>query len=166
MKILMGLSLLALSGCAASPDYNTYVRAQSDANAAHVQKPLLVLEAHDGQPITGLARVEVNMPTQAPVIQQARPNEWAAVVSQGLGILGAVGGVVATGKAMEGVANAVIGGQAPMTPNITTTNTTNTTTTTTSTDSSINGSYNPSTPTTITNSYNPNNAVTTYPVAP
>lgn len=153
-----------LGGCAASPDYTNYLTAQTNANMNHVQKPLLVLEGHNGQPITGLARVEVNMPTQAPVIQQARPNEWAGVASQALGVVGVIGGVMATGKAMSGVAEAVgqsstVGYQYVQTPQANVT----TTTTTTTTDNSISGSYNPSTVT--DNHSNQNNPVTTtYPM--
>lgn len=166
MKILMGLVLTGLTGCAATPDYNTYVRAQADANASHIQRPLLILEAHDGQQITGLARVEVNMPTQAPTIQQARENEWARVVGQAIGVVGVVGGVMATGKAMSGVAEAVgqstaTGYQYIQTPQA---NVTTTTTTTTSTDShAVTGSYNPST---VTDNHSNQNNPITYPVMP
>ncbi len=154
-----------IGGCAASPDYNTYVAAQARANADHIQKPLLILEGHNGQPITGLARVEVNMPTQAPVIQQARENEWARVVGQAIGVVGVVGGVMATGKAMSGVAEAVgqsssVGYQYIQTPqaNVTTTNTT-----TSADNHAVTNSYNPST---VTDNHSNQNNPITYPVAP
>lgn len=98
--------MLVLGGCATSPEYSDYLKAQTQANTSYVQKPLLVLEGYDGQPITGLKRVEVNVPGQAPVIQQAAPNAWIPVLSQGLSVFGAVGGIMAGGKAAVGLVNA------------------------------------------------------------
>lgn len=46
-------------------------------------------------------------PSAAPVIQQAKPNEWTAVASQALSVVGTVGGIVATGKAAVGIAREV-----------------------------------------------------------
>lgn len=61
----------------------------------------------EGQQITGLKSVRVYAPSAAPVIQQAKPNEWAAVASQALSVVGTVGGIVATGKAAVGIAREV-----------------------------------------------------------
>ena len=104
--ILIALIILALSGCA-SQDYAQYVAAQSEANRIHVdtQKPLVRITAQPGMAITGLAGLEVYMPGAAPVIQQSRPSEWAGVVGQALGVVGAVGGIYAGGKAAEGLLN-------------------------------------------------------------
>ena len=165
MKRLMLLPLVLLAGCA-SGDYERYVSAQSEANrqAMEGQRPLLRLTAQPGQPITGLASVEVYAPTQAPVIQQSRPNEWAAVVGQGIGVIGTVAGIKAAGDAAIGLADSV--GKSSMagypyiqTPqaNVTTT-TTNTSTATTSTSSTATDSGNTQT---TTGSYNPATSTTT-----
>lgn len=105
-SILLG-SIMLLSACATTGDYQAYINAQATAIAQHQPKPLLVLEAHDGQAITGLKRVEVNMPGSAPVIQQARENEWARVLDRALGVVGTIGGVYVGGKAAVGLAKAV-----------------------------------------------------------
>lgn len=130
---------IALAGCA-SNDYAQYLTAQSEANRSSqdLQKPLVRLTAHPGMSITGLASLEVFAPQQLPVIQQARANEWAGVLGQGLSILGTVGSLYVGGKATLGVANAVAGAgtagyryiQAPA-ANVTTTTTAPVTTTTT-----------------------------------
>jgi len=101
---------IALAGCA-SNDYAQYLTAQSEANRASqdLQKPIVRLTAHPGMPITGLASLEVFAPQQLPVIQQARANEWAGVLGQGLSILGTVGSLYVGGKATLGVANAMAG---------------------------------------------------------
>jgi len=131
---------VALAGCASSNEYAQYLAAQSDANryAHDLQKPLVRLTAHPGMSITGLASLEVFAPQQAPVIQQARPNEWAGVLGQGLSILGTVGSLYVGGRATLGVAKAVAGAgtvgyqyiQAPA-ANVNTTTAPITTTTTT-----------------------------------
>ncbi len=105
--IISILSLVALAGCASSGDYQSYLASQHQENAAYKQKPILLLEGYDGKPITGLKRLEVNLPGQAPVIQQAKDNEWARVVSQGLGVFGKIGGIWAGGEAAKGLAGAV-----------------------------------------------------------
>ena len=110
MKALISCLVLLTTGCASSGvEYAAYLKAQSDANAMHVQsqKPLVEIEAIEGQQITGLKSVRVYAPSSAPVIQQARPNEWAAVASQALGVVGTVGGIIATGKAAIGIAKEV-----------------------------------------------------------
>jgi hypothetical protein len=108
MKPIIAIPILvALAGCASSGDYQSYLAAQQQANAAYTQKPILLMEGYDGQPITGLKRIEVNLPGQAPVIQQAKDNEWARVVSQGLGVFGTIGGIWAGGEAAKGLAGAV-----------------------------------------------------------
>lgn len=110
MKITLAIAAaVLLSACASGGDYKAYLAAHSEAQrlTAETQKPLVELTAHTGQPITGLAGLRVYMPTQAPVVQQARPNEWAAVVGQGLSIVGTVGGIVAAGRAASSLADSV-----------------------------------------------------------
>lgn len=101
------ISIAALAGCASTGDYQAYLAAQQAANETQQPRPILLLEGYENQPITGLKRVEVNLPGHAPVIQQARPNEWAAVVGQGLGVIGTIGGIWAGGEAAKGLAGAV-----------------------------------------------------------
>lgn len=140
MKTLIALFVaVSLVGCAGS-DYGQYVKAQSEANrlAVETQKPLVRLTAQPGQAITGLAGLEVYMPTSAPVIQQARPNEWVGLLGQGLGIAGTVIGIREAGKAAVGLADSVgragtTGYQYIQTPQA---NVSTVTTTTTTTDSS------------------------------
>ncbi len=139
MKYLLFLPI-SLVGCA-STDYNAYLAAQSEANrqALEAQKPLIRITAQPGQQITGLASVEVYAPQQAPVIQQAKPNEWASVVGQALGVFGTVGGIVAAGNAAVNLSKSVgnaasVGYQHIQTPQANVT---------TSTNSSVNSSYNP-----------------------
>lgn len=102
------LPLLLLAGCA-SPDYAKYVEAQQEYLRANPSKPLLVIEAHDGQAITGLKRLEINAPSQQGAAQIAtpQPNPALQIVGQALGIIGTVGGVIAGGKAAQGLARAV-----------------------------------------------------------
>lgn len=109
MKYLYLLPCLALIGCATSEDYNAYLRSQHELNVAHVanQKPLVEIEAMEGQQITGLKGIRIYTPTQAPVVQQKAPNEWVGVVSQGLGILGTVAGIAVSNRGMVDLANAV-----------------------------------------------------------
>lgn len=163
--ILMVIAVLA-SGCASTSDYSQYVTAQQDANrqALEGQKPLVRLTAQPGQAITGLASLEVYAPIQAPVIQQSRPNEWAAVVSQGLGVLGTVGGIVAAGNAASDLATSVgmastAGYPYIQTPqaNVTTSNvkTTSVTDSGNTATQSTTGSYNPVNTTTSTTTLPP-----------
>ena len=109
MNIRILLLLPFLTACATSAEYDSYLKAQAEANkqAAEHQKPLVRLVAQPGQQITGLQSLEVYTPTSAPVVQQARPSEWAAVVSQGLGVVGSVGGLAVGGKAAIGLASQV-----------------------------------------------------------
>jgi hypothetical protein len=106
-RILIILPFLA--ACATSSEYTAYLQAQQEANrqAAETQKPLVRLTAQPGQQITGLQSLEVYTPTAAPVIQQQRPNEWAAVVQSGLGVVGTLGGVALGGKAAIGMAREI-----------------------------------------------------------
>ena len=99
---------VALTGCA-SGNYGEYVKAQSDANrlAVESQKPMVRITAQPGQPITGLASLEVYAPTSAPVIQQSRPNEWAGVLGQGIGVAGSVLGIKFAGEAATSLADSV-----------------------------------------------------------
>lgn len=107
MKKIM-LLLPFLAACA-TPGYDQYLKAQADANrlAAETQKPLFRMTAQPGQPITGLATLEVYTPQAAPVIQQARPNEWAAVLGQGFGVLGTLGSIKLGGDAAIGMASQI-----------------------------------------------------------
>lgn len=110
MKRMLAIAAAVLmSACASGGDYKAYLAAHAEAQrlTADTQKPLVELTAHPGQPITGLAGLRVYMPTQAPVVQQARPNEWAAVVGQGLSIVGTVGSIVAAGRAASNLADSV-----------------------------------------------------------
>jgi hypothetical protein len=135
MKTIAAILAITLTGCSTTGDYSTYVAAQAEANrqAFAEQKPLVRLTAQPGQAITGLAGLEVYMPGTAPTIQQARPNEWAGVVGQGLSVVGAVLGIKYAGEAAIGLANSVGNAgtagyahvQAPA-ANVTTTTTTNT----------------------------------------
>ena len=114
-----------LGGCASGGDYKQYVDAQMEAIRQHQAqaRPLVSIKAAPGQQITGLESIEINVPGQAPTIQQARGNEWAPVVGQAIGTIGIVGGIVAGGRAAIGIANAV--GNAAKTPqaNVSTVNT-------------------------------------------
>lgn len=107
--ILMVMLAVALVGCATDKEYPDYLAAQSAANdkAAADQKPLVRLTAQPGQNITGLASLEVYTPSAAPVIQQARPSEWAGVVQTALGVTGTVLGIRAAGQAAAGLADSV-----------------------------------------------------------
>lgn len=103
-------ALLVLAGCASEGSYQTYVKAQQQANddTRAAQKPLLKIQAIDGQAITGLASIEVNMPTgPAPVIQQEQ--QWAGwnTLNGAIGVAGSVGGIVAGGRAAANLATAV-----------------------------------------------------------
>lgn len=145
-RALSIVALSALTGCASSSDYKQYLVAQSQAHRMSIetQKPLVRLTAHAGQQITGLASLEVYMPASAPVVQQARPNEWAAVIGQGLSIAGTVGGLYLGGRASADLARAVgssstVGYQFVQAAAATVTNTTNTTTTTATTTTSTVG---------------------------
>jgi hypothetical protein len=102
--------------------------AQQEANRLHVdtQKPLVRITAQPGMSVTGLAGLEVWMPGTAPIIQQQRPNEWVGVVSQTIGVIGAVGGIYAGGKAAEGLLNSAAKFVQPSS-NISTVTTTNST---------------------------------------
>lgn len=97
--VLFSFALL-IQGCA-STDYDNYIKAQTTANEMQLkaQKPLVEIEAVEGQQITGLKALRVYAPQQQAVIQQSRPNEWAGVVTQAIGVVGTVGGIVAAGNA-------------------------------------------------------------------
>jgi hypothetical protein len=108
-KILIVLAL-TLAGCA-STDYKTYVDAQQATNRAAqaAQKPLVRIVAQPGEAITGLYSIEVHMPAQAPVIQQARPSEWAGVLGNAVNVLGVVAGIKYSGEAASNLAREVGG---------------------------------------------------------
>lgn len=125
---------IILAGCASDKEYQTYIAAQTEANrqAAADQKPLIRIEAQEGQTITGLKSVEVYTPTAAPVIQQARPSEWVGVMQTGIGVAGTVLGIRAAGHAAVGLADSVgragtTGYQYIQAPGATTTTTTTST---------------------------------------
>ena len=128
MRLLLICAAL-MTGCATTTD-PAFLQAQLDAQKLAVaeQKPLVRFTAQPGQAITGLASFEVYMPTQATQIQQSRPNEWAGVVSQSIGVLGTLGGIYYAGKAAVGLAstvgssNAAIAGQIQAPGAVTTTN--------------------------------------------
>lgn len=192
MKTIICAALALLLTACGGNDYAKYLDAQAEFARTNPPRPLIVLEAHEGQQISGLKRLEVNAPAGvgqggASIAPPPR-NEWVGLASQALGIVGTVGGVVAGGRAAEGLARAVgeaaTAGyahiQAPA-ANVTTTTTTLSgtgvlgagsysapvTTTTLSGTGAIGGNYTPTTTTTTDNhsvnsSYNP---VTTYPVA-
>jgi hypothetical protein len=101
----MLFAVVVLTGCASTENYNRYLQAQSAAIKG--QKPMLRITAQPGQPITGLASIEVYGPGMS--IQQEKDNEWARVVSSGLQVVGVVGGIVAAGRASEDLVNAVGG---------------------------------------------------------
>lgn len=159
MKTIIVLLVALLTGCA-SGDYGEYVKAQSDANrlAVESQKPMVRLTAQPGQPITGLASLEVYAPTSAPVIQQSRPNEWAGVLGQGISVVGSVLGIKYAGEAATSLADSVgrssnagyqyIQAPAENVSTVTTTSTTNTSNLT-NTDSGNTATS------TIADSYNP-----------
>ena len=108
-KVISIISVLLLTACATGPEYNQYLQAQSEANkqAVEHQKPLVRLVAQPGMAITGLHSLEVYTPSQAPVIQQARPSEWAAVAQTGLSTLATLGGIKLGGDAVIGLASQV-----------------------------------------------------------
>ena len=110
MRLTTVFALAAVLGaCASGGDYKQYVDAQMEAIRQHQAqaKPLVSIKAQAGQTISGLESIEINVPGQAPLIQQARGNEWAPVIGQAIGALGIVGGIVAGGHAAVGIANAV-----------------------------------------------------------
>lgn len=107
--VLVALFALFLVACSTSGDYQQYLAAQQAATSAALaaHKPLVLIEAHEGQPITGLKRIEVNTPMEAPVVQQSRPNEWAAVADRAIGVLGTGLGLKLGGDAAIGLAREV-----------------------------------------------------------
>jgi len=108
LTVMTAVALL-VAGCGTTGDYKAYIAAQQQANAqsAANRKPLVLITAEPGQPIIGLSRIEVYTPEAAPVIQQARPSEWASVVNNGLSILGTLGGIKLGGDAAIGAIDAV-----------------------------------------------------------
>ena len=163
--------VLLLTGCASDKDYTAYLTAQQAANtqAAADQKPLVRITAQPGQNITGLQSLEVYTPTAAPVIQQARPNEWVGVVQTAVGVIGTVGHIRAAGQAAVGIADSVgragTAGYAHVQAPAANIATTTTTTTTTDSSTTTSGSYNPATGAvsgdTISGSYNPSTPTST-----
>lgn len=106
-RITIAILALVLAACAHDQQYRDYLAAQQAANAAYRPAPLFVLEAHEGQPITGIKRIEVNVPGQPPIVQQARPSEWAQVWQSGLGTFGMLGGIYLGGRAAIGLSNSI-----------------------------------------------------------
>lgn len=109
MRYLLMMLALVLAGCSTTGEYRDYLTATHEGHklALQNQKPLVEIEAAEGQVITGLKAVRVYTPVSAPVVQQARPNEWAGVANNALGVIGSLGGVYLGGKAAEGLATAV-----------------------------------------------------------
>lgn len=108
--ILVILTALVLAGCASSGgEYRDYLTASHKGHelALTQQKPLVRIEAMPGQSITGLKSVEVFTPVQAPVVQQARPSEWAGVLNNAVGVAGTVLGIHYAGRAAIGLADSV-----------------------------------------------------------
>lgn len=106
MKTLAAcLAVVALTGCASNKEF---LQTQLDAQkmASEHQKPLVEITAQPGQQITSLSGIKVYMPNQQPQIRQAT-NEWAAVVSQGLGVVGTLGGIKFAGDAAVGLSNSI-----------------------------------------------------------
>jgi hypothetical protein len=174
---------LLLTGCASDASYIAYLEAQRAAQTTAYQnaRPLVKIVAHEGQQITGLAGIEINLPVDTPRVEQQRPSEWAGVASQALGVVGVVGGIYASGKAAKdlavavGTANSNIASQiqAPQ-ANVTTSSVTNETdsrnvvTTNESESRNSQTSSNTNTTTTTSSIANSNNPITTTtnPVTP
>lgn len=172
LSFMATLVILLTAACSTTSDYKSYIQAQTDANrqAMEGQKPLVELIAQPGQQITGLAALRVYTPVPTPVIQQARPNEWAGVLVQTIGVAGTVLGIREAGKAAIGLADSVgrtgTSGypyvQAPQasqtisgsgvigTGSYATTNTATSTSQTLSGTGALNGNYTPTTTTTPT----------------
>ena len=106
--LLLSISVLTITGCATHTD-QSYINAQLDSQrlAYEAQKPLVEIIAQPGQQVTGLGGIRVYMPVQAQQIQQSRPNEWAGVAGQALGVVGTVGGIYYAGRAAVNLANTV-----------------------------------------------------------
>lgn len=103
LMMLLLLIAFGLTGCASSDSYKAYLNAH--AASVKSQKPMLRITSQPGQPITGLASIEVYGPGATP--QQEKDSEWARVVSSGLQVVGVVGGIVAAGQASQDLVNAV-----------------------------------------------------------
>jgi hypothetical protein len=125
------LVAVALTGCASDAAYLAYLDAQRTANAtAYAQhKPLLELIGHDGQPITGLAAIRVNLPIEVPRVEQQRPSEWAGIVDRGFMMLapavlarevanGFTSGITAAGAANVAIAGNIQAPQASVTTTV------------------------------------------------
>ena len=153
------------TGCASDAAYLSYLEAQRNAQSTAYanQKPLVRITAQEGQAITGLAGIEINLPTEAPRVEQQRPSEWAGVMSQALGVAGVVGGIYASGKAAKdlagavGMANTSIASQIQAPGAVTTT-----TSTTSSTVAETDSRNTATTTTTATGSYNPTEDATSF----
>lgn len=164
MKPALVLLALLLAGCATSERREAD---QIEAIRLHYanQRPLVRIEALPGQTITGLASIEINAPSAAPILPPEQPHPVWQTINSLLPFIATIGVANAVGRASIGVANSV--GAVRGSSNVTTTNTstvgatttTNTSTTagaTTNTTSTVTGSYNPSTNTSTTSgSYNP-----------
>ncbi len=104
MKLAALGAALVLTGCAnMAPQYTEYARAAAEITKAQA-RPLLLIEAVPGQPITiNAAKVEVNAPSgglasvglQAP---EDPSKTWAPVVGQALGVAGTILGIQSAGR--------------------------------------------------------------------
>lgn len=131
------VACLSLAACATGGDYKDYLAAQEkqQATAAATAKPLLVIEAMEGQTITGLKRLEVNSPpaNTGSGLQAPPPNAWAGVVGQGLSVVGTIYGIHAGAQAATAIAGSIsnagtAGYRYVQAPNSTATTTSTTTT--------------------------------------
>ncbi|MCA1987618.1 MAG: hypothetical protein LDL07_00530 [Desulfarculus sp.] len=107
---LLGMVLLAVSGCATSEEKTAFLNAQLEA--LKMQKPLLELRAKAGEQIE-LRGVE-SLAVYAPLgggngggLVRQHQNEWAPVAREGLGILGVVGGIYFAGEKAVQLADVV-----------------------------------------------------------
>lgn len=108
LVILAALAALALAGgCIGSGDREAYYQAQLAAIQA--QKPLLELEAHEGQMIElrGVKRLVVSAPPSGGGQIQPLKDEWANVAINGVGVLGMAAGIYVAGEAAVSLADTV-----------------------------------------------------------
>lgn len=109
---LMTLCSFVLMGCASfggakvvDPDYQAYATAiQAQLTAA--QKPLVDIKVDaDGR----ISAITMNQPPRYIQVEQKRPHPVWAVTSSLVRVAGVVGGIWATGEALEGVISASTG---------------------------------------------------------
>ncbi len=114
LAVIAALGVLLAAGCAGTQERVAYMQAQLKALEMQLKgrKPILVIEAMPGQElkITGLKRLAVYAPRStnpgSPLIKQYR-DPWANVVTNGLGVVGAVAGIYVGGQAAVELADTV-----------------------------------------------------------